>query len=85
MYDEDGFQVANEINRFAIGDRDDLKYNKDGSLDIFIQPNSPGKKRESNWLPSSKKGKLSIIMQLYAPKQSVLDAKWKPPYIIPVC
>jgi len=81
MYDEEGFQVANPINRFAIGDRDDLKYNKDGSLDIYIQASSPGKDKESNWLPSPKSGVLGITLRLYAPKQSVLDGSWKPPYI----
>ena len=84
MYDEDGFQVANELNRFAIGDRDELKYNKDGSLDIYIQPKNPGKEKISNWLPSPKSGNLGITMRLYAPKQSVLDGAWKPPYIVEV-
>jgi hypothetical protein len=81
MYDEEGFQVANPINRFAIGDRDDLKYNKDGSLDIYIQASSPGKDKESNWLPSPKSGALGMTLRLYAPKQSVLDGSWKPAYI----
>jgi len=40
LYDENGFQVANPLNRFAIGDRDKLKFNTDGSLDIYIQ-NAP--------------------------------------------
>ena len=84
MYDEEGFQVANTLNRFAIGDRDELKFNKDGSLDIYIQHESPGKDKESNWLPSPAKGKLGITMRLYAPKQKVLDGEWKPPYIVEV-
>lgn len=41
MYDAEGFQVVNPLNRFAIGDRDDLKYNADGFLDLYIQPDSP--------------------------------------------
>ena len=81
MYDEEGFQVANELNRFAIGDRDDLTYNDDGSLDIYIQAKSPGKEKESNWLPSPDKGVLGITMRLYAPKAQVLDGRWLPPVI----
>ena len=81
MYDEEGFQVANQLNRFALGDRDELKFNPDGSLDIYIQHASPGKDKEANWLPSPASGKLGITMRLYAPKQRVLDGQWKPPYI----
>jgi hypothetical protein len=79
MYDEDGYHIANPINRFAIGDRDDLKFNTDGSLDIYIQPQSPGKKKEANWLPSPKSGALNITMRLYAPKAEALDGRWAPP------
>jgi hypothetical protein len=81
MYDEEGFQVANPINRFAIGDRDNLKFNADGSLDIYIQHTSPGKEKESNWLPSPAKGNLGMTLRLYAPKQPVLDGTWVPPYV----
>ena len=81
MYDKDGFQVANPINRYAIGDRDALQYNADGSLDIYIQAQSPGKAKESNWLPSSKEGALGLTMRLYAPERSVLDGTWKPPVL----
>ncbi len=52
MYDAEGFQAANVLNRFAIGDRDALKYNPDGSLDLYLQNSSPGKDKESNWLPA---------------------------------
>ena len=48
MYDADGFQVANPINRFAIGDRDALTFNDDGSLDLYVQHEDPGADKESN-------------------------------------
>ena len=79
MYDEEGFQVANTLNRFAIGDRDALKYNADGSLDIYIQSASPGAEKEANWLPSPAKGTLGVTMRLYGPKGAALDGRWTPP------
>ena len=79
MYDEPGFAVPNAINRFAIGDRDDLKYNADGSLDLYIQSQSPGAALESNWLPAAASGKLGITMRLYAPRDVALNGTWNPP------
>jgi hypothetical protein len=78
MYDEEGFQVANEIDRFAIGDRDALSYNDDGSLDILVQHARPDEARVSNWLPAPP-GPLGITMRLYAPEAQVLDGSWNPP------
>jgi len=81
MYDAEGFQVANPLNRFAIGDRDELKYNADGALDIYIQHESPGNDKESNWLPSPAQGALGVTMRLYAPKAQALDGRWAPPAV----
>jgi hypothetical protein len=81
MYDAEGFQVANPISRFAIGDRDALKYNDDGSLELYIQSESPGADKESNWLPSPKSGPLGATMRLYAPQPQALDGRWTPPAI----
>jgi hypothetical protein len=78
MYDEHGFQVANELGRFAIGDRDPLQYNADGSLDLYIQHGNPGSEREPNWLPAPR-GPLGITMRLYAPEPVVLTGAWAPP------
>lgn len=80
MYDAEGFQVANELNRFAIGDRDPLAYNPDGSLDIYVQHDSPGSDRESNWLPAPT-GPLGITMRLYAPRIEALGGRWNPPQL----
>ena len=81
MYDAEGFPVLNPIKRYAIGDRDPLKYNDDSSLDIYIQPESPGGDKESNWLPAPKSGELNITMRLYSPKIEALDGRWNPPAI----
>ena len=79
LYDGEGFQVANVLNRFAIGDRDALKFNADGSLDLYVQHENPGKDRESNWLPAPKSGALSLCLRLYAPRPQVADGRWNPP------
>jgi hypothetical protein len=80
MYDADGFQVANPINRFAIGDRDALTYNRDGSLDLYLQHEDPGADKQSNWLPAPR-GPLGVTMRLYAPQPVVLHGHWAPPPI----
>lgn len=79
MYDGEGFQVPNPINRFAIGDRDKLKFNDDGSLDIYVQTASPGKEKESNWLPAPKSGQMGPTLRIYAPRHELLDGTWVPP------
>ena len=78
MYDDHGFQAANELDRFAIGDRDALQYNPDGSLDLYLQHASPGKGKEANWLPAPT-GPLGVTMRLYNPRASVLRGDWNPP------
>ncbi len=80
MYDAEGFQVANALDRFAIGDRDDLRYGEDGSLDLYLQHESPGADRESNWLPAPR-GPVGVTMRLYAPLPEALDGRWVPPVV----
>jgi hypothetical protein len=81
MYDAEGFQVANPINRFAIGDRDPLKFDGDGSLDLFIQNEHPGSDKAANWLPAPKSGHLGLTLRLYAPRPQVAVGSWNPPAI----
>lgn len=78
MYDGEGYQVANELDRFAIGDRDQLSYNEDGSLDLYLQPDRPEPDRVANWLPSVP-GPIGVTMRLYEPRPSVLHGEWTPP------
>jgi hypothetical protein len=78
LYDADGFQVANPLNRFAVSSWMPFKYNADGSLDLYFQNESPGKDKENNWLPAPK-GMFNLTMRVYAPKSDVLTGKWNPP------
>lgn len=78
MYGEDQFFVANPINRFAIGDRDKLAFNPDGSLDLYIQNASPGVEREANWLPAPA-GPFTMNLRLYLPQRAALEGRWTPP------
>jgi hypothetical protein len=78
MYDEEGFQIANPIDRFAIGSKNDLRHAADGSLTLLIQHEDPGGEQTANWLPSPA-GRFSLCMRLYAPRPEALDARWNPP------
>jgi hypothetical protein len=84
MYNADSFFVDNPINRYAISSWMPLKRNnKDGSIDLFIQHESPGKGREANWLPAPADA-FNLTMRMYWPKDkapSILDGTWKPPAV----
>lgn len=79
LYDTDGFQVPNALNRFALGDRDALRRGADGAIELYVQHESPGVDRESNWLPTPASGPFTLTIRLYAPKPEVLSGQWAPP------
>ncbi|MGF9909732.1 DUF1254 domain-containing protein [Brevibacillus porteri] len=80
MYGSDYYFVPNSINRYAIGDRTrELKYNDDGSLDIYLQKDPPAGK-ESNWLPTPE-GEFNLMLRLYLPKQLVLEGDYEIPVV----
>src|SRR5215470_12227244 len=81
MYDANYFFVANPINRYSISARQSLKANPDGSIDLYIQNQSPGADKESNWLPAPK-DKFILMLRMYWPSDkspSILNGTWKPP------
>jgi len=82
MYDEQGYFVGNSIHRFTIGDRDPLKFNPDGSLDLYIQHDAPPPERQSNWLPAPE-GNFNLSLRMYWPDESVTSGHWMPPAISP--
>jgi len=83
LYDPEGFQVANALNRFAVSSWMPFHYNPDGSLDLYFQNESPGSDKEANWLPAPK-GPFNLTMRLYAPKSAALTGKWNPPPVTKV-
>lgn len=86
MYDgKTQLLIENPLNRYLINSPmlSDLKKNEDGSLTIYIQKDSPGKEKESNWLPAPD-GPIYVAMRLYWPKDEALKGKWRPPALTPV-
>lgn len=79
MYDERQLFAANPIDRYAIGDRDPLVFNEDGSLDLYVQAASPGPDKEANWLPAPKSGAFTMNLRLYWPKAEATNGSWAPP------
>lgn len=80
LYDAEGFQVANGLNRFAVSSWMPFAANPDGSLDMYVQNTSPGKDKEVNWLPAPE-GAFNLTMRLYSPKLDALTGKWSPPVV----
>jgi hypothetical protein len=81
LYDQEGFQVGNVLNRFAVSSWMPFKYNPDGSLELYFQNESAGKDKEANWLPAPK-GSFNLTMRLYSPKSEALTGKWNPPPVV---
>jgi hypothetical protein len=81
MYNPGHFFAPNALKRYALGTKNkSLKYNDDGSLTIYLGNRSPGKEKESNWLPAPE-GNFSIWLRAYWPDKAILDGTWKPPVV----
>lgn len=81
LYDDNGFMVANPIDRYSIGDRTKgLVTTAKGDLVIALQ-SSPPSEADVNWLPTPK-APFYMMMRLYIPDGTVLDGSWQPPAIV---
>jgi hypothetical protein len=80
LYNAEHYFVANPLNRYELSSRSKFRYNRDGSLDLYIQKDSPGKGKESNWLPAPS-GKFELMLRLYWPKDGPLKGAWTPPAV----
>ena len=83
MYDPEFFFVPNSINRYNLSQRNTFITNPDGSVDLYLQAESPGADKEANWLPAPK-GAFVPMLRLYWPSEtspSILNDTWKPPVL----
>ena len=80
----DNFYVRNALNRYGILSSMPLKFNADGSLDIYLQATSPGPERESNWLPIPPNGRFNLTTRIYQPAKTMLDGTYKIPPVTKV-
>jgi hypothetical protein len=80
MYNEKTNLVANPINRYSIGDRSGMRENADGSLTIYLQKESPGADKASNWLPCPE-GSFFLFLRAYLPGAEIVNQTWQPPKV----
>jgi hypothetical protein len=84
MYDSHYFFVPNPINRYSISPRQNLKANADGSIELYVQKDSPGADKETNWLPAPA-GKFILMLRMYWPNEndpSIINGTWTIPAVI---
>lgn len=83
MYNAEFFFVDNPLNRYNLSERNQFRFNTDGSLDLYMQAANPGPEKEANWLPAPN-GKFVLLLRLYWPNEAaptILDGTWKPPVV----
>lgn len=81
-YGADEFLIDNPMQRFAIGDRDPLVFNADGSLDLWVQATPPSQKEAAaNWLPVQMGAPFLLNARLYWPEDKALNGQWNMPVV----
>ena len=84
LYNDVHLFHPNALQRFSLGTKNkNLKYNADGSLTLYAGAKSPGKDKESNWLPAPN-GTFSLYIRAYWADKAILDGTWLPPQIVQV-
>lgn len=80
IYGKDRYLTANAIKRYAIGNRNKLNFNKDGSLTIYLSHKAPEKNKINNWLPIPDKV-FNIVARIYVPTPEFLKNRsiWENP------
>jgi hypothetical protein len=82
LYNQHHFFEPNALKRYSTGTKNTaLKTAGDGSLTIYVQAESPGPDKETNWLPAPKDNDFSLYLRSYWPKVQVTDGSWTPPAV----
>ncbi len=89
MYEASGFFVSNPLERYALGNRSQVHYNEDGSLNVYLQTAEPsGEQQQQNWLPAPN-GEFHLVLRLYATEPEDIEpilegtGSWQTPLIEP--
>ena len=80
VYNIQTWLIANQYGKYSVGSNKGIKYNKDGSLDLYVQP-TPPEGHQSNWLPSPPKTQFILILRMYGPNATVVSGNYQYPTI----
>ena len=85
LYGMDDNFVANPLDRYKLGTypTEQLKPDPDGSLTLYVQKDTPGKDKESNWLPAPE-GDFRMVLRTYVPSPEIVKQEWAPPPVMKV-
>lgn len=80
-YTADGALADGRLPHRSVASRDGLRRNRDGSVDVYVQAASPGRARQTNWVPAPK-GPFELVLRLYAPQAAAGNGNWRPPVLV---
>ncbi|MFW8695629.1 DUF1214 domain-containing protein, partial [Mesorhizobium japonicum] len=85
LYNQQHFFAENPLGRYSLGTKNKaLKSNADGSLTLYVQSDSPGADKESNWLPAPQGTDFSLYVRAYWPEAAAMNGQWTPPAVVKV-
>jgi hypothetical protein len=82
LYDDQGYLIANSLERYAIKSGDALVHEADGSLVIYLQPDDPGPEHRASWIPTPDHQRFELSLRAYWPDDALLDGQWTPPAVV---
>jgi hypothetical protein len=82
LYNDRHFFSSNQLHRYSLGTKSkSMQTGADGSLTLYVQSGTPGKDKETNWLPAPKNAHFSLYIRAYWPKPEIMEEEWTPPEI----